>query len=62
MLVEGDDEHAGFPVQRIPNRLVHGLDQLLPASHIVQGATDTFLKVGGQWKLAATHSSAVAYP
>ena len=24
--------------------------------------TDTFVKVGGQWKLAAAHSSAVAYP
>lgn len=24
--------------------------------------TDTFVKVGGQWKLGAAHSSAVAYP
>jgi len=24
--------------------------------------TDTFVKVGGQWKLAAAHSSAVAHP
>ena len=24
--------------------------------------TDTFVKVGGQWKLAAAHSSTVAYP
>jgi len=24
--------------------------------------TDTFVKVGGQWKLAAAHSSAVVYP
>jgi nucleoid-associated protein YgaU len=24
--------------------------------------TDTFVKVGGRWKLAAAHSSAIAYP